>query len=240
MSIANPDSNSNLIIQTPAAMAALIDHTLLKPDATESDIAVLCKEAVKHSFYSVCVSPCFVRFAKQQVIGSSVRVCTVVGFPLGTSTLESKVFETEQAVFLGADEIDMVIHIGALKMGHDESVLQEINAICKAATPCLVKVIVETALLTQEEKQRVATIVKQSRAEFIKTSTGFAKAGATVEDVSLFYSVLGKTKKIKASGGVRQYQEACAMVQAGATRLGTSQGVAIVQGAETRATSSLY
>lgn len=205
-----------------------IDHTLLKPDATPQDIRCLCMEAAKHNFAAVCVSPCYVDLAVSLLTGTGVKVATVIGFPLGANLSIVKAFEAKQAVLHGADELDMVINIGAAKLGLWEAVLYDIQQVLAEAQGRIVKVIVETGLLTMEEKERVCHIVLESGAQFIKTSTGFAAGGAVVEDIALFKSILGEKIGIKASGGIRTVEEATAMIAAGATRIGTSKGVDIV------------
>lgn len=206
----------------------LIDHTLLKAEATEVDIKKLCAEAKTHDFMSVCVNGGFVPLAKQELQGSDVKVCTVIGFPLGAMATLSKVAETKQAVLDGADEIDMVINVGALKMKKDEAVREEIALIKKAAGKRILKVIIETCLLTDEEKVRACRLAVEGGADFVKTSTGFSKGGATVEDVALMRKTVGPKIGVKASGGVRTHEDLLAMVKAGASRIGTSNGPGIV------------
>lgn len=207
----------------------LIDHTYLKPVGTQADIQKLIDEAKEHHFKSVCIEPCHVAFAAKALEESDVLVCTVIGFPLGANTTETKVFETYDAIAKGADEIDMVINIGAIKEGRDADVLDEINQIAKACEGHVLKVIIETCYLTEEEIIRVSELVGQSNATFIKTSTGFGSAGATKEHVKLMKKHVG-TKEVKAAGGVRTSQDLSDMVEAGATRIGTSNGVALMQG----------
>ncbi len=213
------------------SIAAMIDHTLLKPDATDDDIRRLCDEARRYGFASVCVNPSKVALASRLLAGSPVKVCTVVGFPLGATTARVKAAETREAVENGADEIDMVINIGALKSGDYDTVKKDIEAVVKAAGGRTVKVILETALLTDEEKKAACRLAKEAGAHFVKTSTGFGPGGATLHDVALMRSVVGPEMGVKASGGVRDLETARKMVLAGATRIGASASVAIVRGA---------
>jgi deoxyribose-phosphate aldolase len=210
----------------------MIDHTLLKPDATPDQIAQLCYEARKYEFASVCVNPAHVKMCAELLRGSPVKVCTVIGFPLGASTPEVKVFETETALRDGATEIDMVINIGALKAQDHELVAKDINGVVRMshAAGALVKVIIETALLTDEEKGVASLLAKEAGADFVKTSTGFSGGGATVDDIALMRRAIGPEMGIKASGGVKSYEDTQRMVVAGATRIGASAGVKIVQG----------
>ena len=218
--------------RTPEQIAACIDHTLLKPEATPAQVEALCEEARKYHFASVCVNPTHVRLAVRLLKKSGVQVCTVAGFPLGASTPEMKAFEAEQAIAQGADEIDMVINIGAVKAGDDRLVARDIRTVARAvhAAGKILKVILETALLTDDEKRRASLIVKRAGADFVKTSTGFSTGGATVADVRLMRETVGPKMGIKAAGGVRTLADAEAMLDAGATRLGTSAGVAIMKG----------
>ncbi|MCL2216312.1 MAG: deoxyribose-phosphate aldolase [Defluviitaleaceae bacterium] len=212
-------------------MGKLIDHTLLKADATQEDIKALCKEAHTNGFMSVCVNASYVPLSRDLLRGSGVKVCTVVGFPLGATSTKTKVFEAKEAIENGASEIDMVIHIGAVKSGDWDYVKNDIEALAIAVGgKALLKVIIETCLLTDEEKVRVCAICKMIGVDFVKTSTGMSTGGATVEDVSLMRKVVGSEIGVKASGGVRDAATAKAMVDAGATRLGTSSGVAILSG----------
>jgi len=211
-------------------IAKLIDHTFLKPEGTEKDIRRLCEEAKQYGFASVCVNPYWVPLCAEMLAGTDVKVCTVIGFPLGATTTETKAFEAKKALEDGATEFDMVINIGALKSDRFEDVYRDIKAVVDAVAPHTVKVIIETALLTDEEKVEACAIAKEAGAHFVKTSTGFAKGGATVEDVRLMKAVVGEEMEVKASGGVRDYKTALEMVKAGATRIGASAGVAIVQG----------
>lgn len=208
----------------------LIDHTLLKQDATVNQIEKLCEEARKFDFMSVCVQPSYVAESKKFLADSNVKVCTVIGFPLGMNTTATKVFETEDALSNGADEIDMVINVGALKDRHNDYVRDEIAAIKKATGSKVLKVIIETCLLTDEEIQRASQLCVDAGADFVKTSTGFSTGGATVEAVALIKSVVGDKAEIKAAGGVRNIDDLNAMVEAGATRIGTSGGVKLMQG----------
>jgi deoxyribose-phosphate aldolase len=210
-------------------IASLIDHTLLKANATEEEIIKLCEEAKEYGFASVCVNPVYVNLCKQLLKGTNVKVCTVVGFPLGATTSNVKAFEAKEAVANGADEIDMVINIGALKSGEYQLVLNDIKAVREATRGKILKVIIETAYLTKEEKIKACELAKQAGADFVKTSTGFAPTGATVEDVALIKSVVGPKIGVKASGGIRTLEDALKMVKAGATRIGTSASVAIVK-----------
>jgi deoxyribose-phosphate aldolase len=206
-----------------------IDHTLLKADATDDQIIKICLEAKDYNFASVCVNPGYVSLCKKELEGSSIAVCTVIGFPLGATSTASKVFETKQAIKDGADEIDMVINISRLKTQDDEYVLQEIRAIRRACKGHILKVIIETCLLTDEEKVRVCKIAKKAKADFVKTSTGFSKYGATVADVKMMRKAVGKKMGVKASGGIHSSEEFFAMIKAGATRIGASAGVQIME-----------
>lgn len=210
--------------------AKMIDHTLLKQDATRRDVEKLCAEAKQFEMKSVCVNPTWVKFTKENLKGSQVLVCTVIGFPLGATTTEVKVFETKNAIENGADEIDMVINIGALKNKEYDIVFEDIQKVVEAAQNKTVKVIIETALLTDEEKIKACELAKRAGAHFVKTSTGFAKSGATVEDVELMRKAVGKELGVKASGGVRSFEDMKKMIEAGATRIGTSSGVQIING----------
>lgn len=223
------------IIPQDANLARMIDHTLLKPDATPEQIAQLCFEARKYQFASVCVNPAWVKLCAQLLEGSDVKVCTVIGFPLGATASEVKTFETGNAIDQGATEIDMVINIGALKARELEFVAQDIRGVVNVAHArgALVKVILETVLLTDEEKTIASMLSKEAGADFVKTSTGFAGGGATVQDVALMRKAVGPDVGVKASGGVRTYEDAENMVKAGATRIGASAGVKIIQGPST-------
>ena len=207
-----------------------IDHTLLKPDASQEQIMNLIEEATEHDFASVCVNPTWVAFAAQALKGTDVKVCTVIGFPLGANTPEVKAFEAEDAIQNGADEIDMVINIGALKSQDYELVEKDIRAVVEAAKGTLVKVIIETCLLTEDEKVKSCQIAQKAGADFVKTSTGFSTGGATVTDVALMRKTVGPDMGVKASGGARSYEDALAFIKAGATRIGASSGVAIMEG----------
>lgn len=214
-------------------IAGMIDHTLLKPDATADQIAQLCYEARKYKFASVCVNPTHVKLCAELLQGTQVKVCTVIGFPLGASAPEVKAFEAQTALKDGATEIDMVLNIGALKAGDLTLVARDIHEVVKVghAAGAIVKVIIETALLNEDEKVTACLLCKEAGADFVKTSTGFSGGGATVDDVNLMRRVVGPDMGIKASGGVRDFEDAQNMVKAGATRLGASAGVKIVQGA---------
>ncbi|SFH67745.1 deoxyribose-phosphate aldolase [Pisciglobus halotolerans] len=208
----------------------MIDHTLLKADATEEQIKVLCEQAAAHHFMSVCINPTWVKKAAAYLNHSDVKICTVIGFPLGASTSEVKAFEAADAIRDGADEIDMVINIGAVKDRDTELIERDIHSVVNAAKgKALTKVIIETSLLTDEEKVLACEVAKKAGADFVKTSTGFSTGGATVEDIKLMRSAVGPEMGVKASGGVRTRQDAIDMIQAGATRLGTSNGVALLE-----------
>lgn len=207
----------------------MIDHTLLKPEATKEMIENLCKEAKEYDFKSVCVNPYWVSTAYEELRDSDVLVCTVVGFPLGATTKETKFFETDFAVQEGAEEIDMVINVGALKSKQYDVVLEDIKSVVQAANGRTVKVIIETCLLSDEEKVKACELSMEAGASFVKTSTGFSTAGAKVEDVELMKSIVGDNLEVKASGGIRDLDTALKMIEAGATRLGVSAGVQIVK-----------
>lgn len=211
-----------------AQLASLIDHTVLKPDATRAQIKIFCDEARLHGFYSVCVNSVHVPFVAEQLAGTAVKVCSVVGFPLGAMPSRAKAFETEVAVASGAQEIDMVIQVGALKDGRLDDVRDDIRAVRAACPNATLKVIIETCLLTEQEKRDACRLSAEAGADFVKTSTGFAASGATVEDVRLMRLAVGPEMGVKASGGVRTVEVAQAMISAGATRIGTSSGVALV------------
>lgn len=212
-------------------IASYIDHTLLKAEATEQQIIQLCKEAAEYNFASVCVNPAWVSTAAAELTNSTAKVCTVIGFPLGASTSETKAFETADAISKGAGEIDMVINIGALKSGNTEMVKKDIEAVVNAAAgKAIVKVIIETSLLTDEEKTVASRLTKEAGADFVKTSTGFSTGGATIADVKLMREAVGPDLGVKASGGVRSLEDVQAMIDAGATRIGASSGVQIMQG----------
>ena len=212
-------------------IAAMIDHTLLKPEATREQIVSLCQEAKENKFFSVCVNPAWVSTSNELLQGSSVKVCTVIGFPLGATTSETKVFETKNAVDNGANEVDMVINIGALKDKNDSLVEKDIRAVVDAAKGrALTKVIIETSLLTKEEKIRACKLSVKAGADYVKTSTGFSTGGATVEDIALMRQTVGPEIGVKASGGVRSTADAQKMLEAGATRIGASSSVSIIKG----------
>jgi deoxyribose-phosphate aldolase len=216
----------------PLKISQLIDHTILRPDATKADIERLCREARQFKFYSVCVNPTWVSLARQLLEGSGVKVCCVAGFPLGAQLPETKAMEARAAIRQGAKEIDMVINVGALKSDDDALVLRDIRSVVKAcrdgSAKC--KVILETSLLTSEEKARACELAVRARADFVKTSTGFSSGGATVEDVVLMSRIVrDKQLGVKASGGIRTLADLRRMVQAGATRIGTSSGIKILQ-----------
>lgn len=215
-------------------LARYIDHTLLKPEATSEQIAKLCQEAVKYHFASVCVNPTYALLAAQQLRGSSVKVCTVVGFPLGAHTTAVKAYEAQQAVGDGAAELDMVMNIGALKSGDEALVEADIAAVAQVAhgSGAICKVILETALLSDEEKVKACRLAKQAGADFVKTSTGFGGGGATAHDVALMRQTVGPGVGVKAAGGIKTVADAQAMLAAGATRIGASAGVQIVREAE--------
>ena len=213
-------------------VAGMIDHTLLKPEATPDEITVLCKEAKDYTFASVCINPCYVSLCSELLRGTSVKVCTVIGFPLGSNTTEVKEYETEEAIKNGAKEVDMVINVGQLKQGNYDYVEKDVRAVVSTARRhnVLSKVIFETALLTDEEKVRAALICKKAGADFVKTSTGFSKGGATVGDVALMKYVVGSGIGVKAAGGIRSKEDAEAMIASGADRIGASASVKIVSG----------
>lgn len=210
-------------------LSRYIDHTLLKADATENEVIKLCNEAKEYDFFSVCINPGFVELAAKELRESNVAVCTVIGFPLGASTPETKAFETRDAIQKGAAEVDMVINISKSKDKKDEEVLKDIKAVVDAADKkALVKVIIETCLLTDEEKERACKLAKDAGADFVKTSTGFSTGGATKEDIALMRKTVGTEMGVKASGGVRTYEDAVTMIESGATRIGASASIAIV------------
>jgi deoxyribose-phosphate aldolase len=212
-------------------VAGLIDHTLLKADVTQEQIKKLCEEAREYHFASVCVNPTWVNAASEWLKGSDVKVCTVIGFPLGANTPETKAFETKNAIENGAHEVDMVINIGALKDRNDELVERDIRTVVAAATgKALIKVIIETSLLAEEEKIRACELAVKAGTDFVKTSTGFSTGGATPEDIALMRKTVGPKIGVKASGGVRNTKDATKVIEAGATRIGASAGVSIVKG----------
>ncbi len=212
-------------------IAKMIDHTVLKPDATKETVAGLCREAREYGFASVCVNTCHVELVSRLLSGTETKTCCVVGFPLGASLTSVKAFETTEAIRLGAEEIDMVINIGAVKDGNYSLVYEDIKAVVDAAEKkAIVKVIIETCLLTDEEKAKVCELCVQAGADFVKTSTGFSTGGATAADVALMKNVVNGKALVKASGGVRTAEDAKAVIAAGADRIGTSNGIAIVTG----------
>ena len=211
-------------------LAKYIDHTLLKPQADRTAVKTLCDEARKYGFFSVCVNPYWVPFCKEQLQGSGVKVCTVIGFPLGANTTQTKVFEAKDALQNGADELDMVINIGALKARDYKTVLEDIKAVRRACEGHVLKVIIETSQLTDEEKVKACELSAEAGADFVKTSTGFTGGGATAADVALMRKSIPAHMQVKASGGVRTREDFDAMVAAGATRIGASSGVKIIEG----------
>ncbi len=227
-------SSCQRVAQTDPGIARLIDHTVLKPDATRDQIVKLCREARQYGFASVCINPCWIAVAAKELAGSPVKVCTVIGFPLGANTTHVKAVETEEAVRLGAHEIDMVINVGALRSGDHDTVRADIQAVCEAAHRggAIVKTILETALLDDNQKAVACTLAKLAGADFVKTSTGFASAGATVHDVALMRLTVGDKIGVKAAGGIRTLEDLRSMVEAGATRIGASASVKIVEAAK--------
>jgi deoxyribose-phosphate aldolase len=215
-------------------VARYIDHTLLRPDATRDEILKICQEAATYGFASVCINPTWVREAACALRGTGVKVCTVIGFPLGAVTTDVKAYESRRGIFDGATELDMVINIGALKSGDYDFVERDIAGVvdCAEEAGCLTKVIIEAVLLTDEEKVKACVLAKEARADFVKTSTGFSKGGATTADVALMRRVVGGEMGVKAAGGVKDYQQAQEMIRAGATRIGASVGVKIVREAD--------
>ncbi len=210
--------------------AKMIDHTLLKPEATKEQVKNLCEEAVQYGFHSVCVNSSFVYYCAELLKDSDVKVCTVIGFPLGAMSTAGKAAEAQAAVADGAEELDMVIHVGMIKSGDWDYVKQDIASVVEAAgDKAIVKVILETCLLTDEEKRKACMICKEAGASFVKTSTGFSNGGATVKDVALMREAVGSDMGVKASGGIRSFQDARAMVEAGADRIGASSGIAIIR-----------
>ena len=213
-------------------LAKMMDHTLLKATTTPAQIEQLCAEARQIDSASVCVNPYYVPLAKKLLAGSDVKVCTVIGFPLGANTSETKAFETADAIAKGAQEVDMVINVGALLAGDEATVLEDMKAVVKAANGTLVKVIIETCYLNDEQKKTACRLAMEAGADFVKTSTGFGTGGATPADVALMRSVVGDKLQVKASGGIRTYEDAMAVVEASADRLGVSASLAILEGAE--------
>ncbi|CAF0959288.1 unnamed protein product [Didymodactylos carnosus] len=220
------------LTQVQLDLSSKIDHTLLKPDSTDDQIITLCSQAIQYQFASVCIQPTYVQLAhehlKQQEQSSKVKVCTVIGFPLGSNTTETKLFECQQAIDQGAEEIDMVINIGKVKSKHWNYLEQEIKQIKDKCKNLVLKVIIETCLLTREEKIQLCQIVTRCHADYIKTSTGFSTGGATLDDIKLMREYCGENVKIKASGGIRDIKFANELIDAGATRLGTSSGTKLV------------
>ncbi|MCO8241440.1 deoxyribose-phosphate aldolase [Streptococcus suis] len=209
-----------------------IDHTILKPETTQEQVEKILAEAKEYDFASVCVNPTWVALAAESLKDSDVKVCTVIGFPLGANTPAVKAFETKDAISNGADEIDMVINIGALKTGNYDLVLEDIKAVVEASGDKLVKVIIEACLLTDDEKVKACQLSQEAGADYVKTSTGFSTGGATVADVALMRKTVGPDMGVKASGGARSYEDAIAFIEAGASRIGASSGVAIMNGAQ--------
>ena len=224
-----PRPDSKVLI--PSDLIKYIDHTLLKPEATKEQYDKLCAEAKEYHFYSVCVNSSWVEYCAKLLRGSGVKICAVVGFPLGAMDKRAKGFETRHAIEMGADEIDMVINVGALKSGNTKLVEEDIRSVVRAARQrTVVKVIIEAALLTDEEKILACQLAKNAEADFVKTSTGFSKGGATVKDVALMRRTVGPKMGVKAAGGIRSFEDAAAMIEGGATRLGTSSSIEIVTG----------
>lgn len=210
-------------------LARLIDHTLLKSETKIEDIKKLCEEAIKYQFYSVCINPCYVKTAKEFLKNSDIKICTVISFPLGASTIKTKIYEATEAIENGADEIDMVMNIGMFKSNRYEYIYEEISSIKKAIEYRILKVIIETSILSEEEKIKASEIIKKSGANFVKTSTGFSQGGATKEDILLIRKSVGDNFGIKASGGIKTYQQAVELIKAGATRIGSSSSVKIME-----------
>ena len=218
---------------TGAEIAQFIDHTLLKPEATRAAMDTLCEEAISYGFKSACVNSGWVGYVAEALKGTHIAVCSVIGFPLGAMSSAAKAFEARQAVDDGAQELDMVINIGALKSGDQKAVEQDIRAVrLEANRPVVLKVIIETCLLTHEEKIEACEIAQNAGADFVKTSTGFSSGGATVEDIMLMRKTVGSDMGVKASGGIKDFETAAAMIAAGATRIGAGAGVTIVNGAQ--------
>lgn len=214
-------------------LAKYMDHTILKAEASTEQVKKICEEAIQYGFASVCVNPCYAGFVREQLKGTDTKTCVVIGFPLGANTKEVKAFETVDAIKNGAQEVDMVINIGAVKDKNYEAVKEDIEAVVKAADKkAIVKVIIETCLLTDEEKVKVCEISKAAGADFVKTSTGFSTSGAKAEDVALMRKTVGEEMGVKASGGIRNYETAAKMIAAGASRLGVSASVEIIKSVE--------
>ncbi|MCY6483425.1 deoxyribose-phosphate aldolase [Clostridium aestuarii] len=210
-----------------------IDHTLLKPQSTEEQIKKICEEAKEYNFASVCINPYYASFVSSELKGYDVKTCVVIGFPLGANTKEVKAFEAKQAIENGAQEVDMVINIGALKDKKYDVVKEDIESVVNVAKgKALLKVIIETCLLTDEEKIKACELSKEAGADFVKTSTGFSTAGAKKEDIDLMRKTVGKNIGVKASGGIHSYEETMDMIEAGATRIGASAGIKIIEGAK--------
>lgn len=227
-----PAKEATKSIISPAELARYIDHTLLKPGAVKSQFEQLCNEAIKYNFYSVCVNSGWVEYVAKKLRGTGIKVCSVIGFPLGEMETRSKAFEARNAIEHGANELDMVINIGALKSRNLKLVEEDIRAIRRASrSNTILKVIIETSLLTEEEKVLACEIAKKADADFVKTSTGFSTSGATVADIALMRRVVGPKMGVKASGGITDYNKAIALIQAGATRLGCGSSVAVITGA---------
>jgi deoxyribose-phosphate aldolase len=224
-------SASEKLTRIDPSIAALIDHTILKPEATRNDVVKICREARQYGFASVCINPYWVPLVKAELAGSPVKVCSVVGFPLGATSTEAKVCETAAALRAGAQEIDMVINVGALRSGDTDAVKNDIQSVVRAAhqAGAIVKVILETALLDDTQKTVASKIARNAGADFVKTSTGFSTSGATVHDVALMRAAVGPNIGVKASGGIRTLQDVQAMTAAGATRIGASASVKIVE-----------
>lgn len=225
---------TDISIVKPKSIASFIDHTLLKPEATKKDIRVLCEEAVANQFYAVCVNSAMLSTCREILKNTKVKIAGVVGFPLGACETSVKSYETTRAFNLGASEVDMVLNIGALKGGDFDYVEKEITDVVRAAEGNIVKVILETSLLTQDEKIKACELSLAAGAHFVKTSTGFGGGGATVEDILLMKKIVGTKAAVKASGGIKNFEQAMALIEAGATRLGTSSGVLLVSGQEAK------
>ena len=211
-------------------LAKMMDHTILKATATPAQVEQICREALEIGAASVCINPCNIEQARRLLDGSGVRVCTVIGFPLGANTPEVKAFETQDAIRRGAEEVDMVINVGALLAGDDETVYRDIKAVVDAAAGTLTKIIIETCYLSDDQKKTACELAMRAGADFVKTSTGFGTGGATPHDVALMRGVVGSKLQVKASGGIRTYEDAAAVVEAGADRLGVSASLTILQG----------
>lgn len=221
---------------SPSELARYFDHTLLRPEATRAQVEALCQEAIRYGFFAVCINPCYIPLAASILKGTGVKICSVVGFPLGATLPEVKAFEAERAIALGAEELDMVMNIGALKSGDYALVREDIARVVAVAhgAGALVKVILETALLTQDEKVTACKLAVEAGADFVKTSTGFGPGGATVEDVRLMRETVGEKAGVKAAGGISSLEQALAMIEAGANRIGASRSVKIIQEAYER------